>query len=119
MTFDIHQTLNNLLGRRTPWRSFKRGQATIHVGEFAVTGAMGLVRHRVPGRIVTWNFVRPAEVYLDRVPRELYRLHIGRCFQRVSPETERVILHWNVPAYDFETVSDFIEEQLRLAYTPT
>jgi hypothetical protein len=34
----------------------------------------------------------------------------------VSPASERVVLHWTTPAYDFDTVTAYIEDQLREAY---
>lgn len=87
----------------------------VYTGTFIARDADGRVIESVSGQIVTWDYTRPVEVYLDRLPEALQRLHIGRCFQRVSPHGQQVILHWNRPAYDFATARQYVERQMEEA----
>src|SRR5437764_12794991 len=93
------------------WQSKQMEGGTIYTGVFIVRNYGGRGRITIAGRIIErWGI--PAAVYLRDPPQEVWNHRHRRCLQLVEPGSVWYKLHWEKPAYDFDTARYYVESLL-------
>lgn len=93
------------------WQVEQRRDGTVYSGFFVLSKVGGQVSQQIQGRIVERPGL-PTEVYICCPPPELRQHPKGPCLQLVSPNSSWFRLHWEQPAYDFDSSRAYIERLL-------